>query len=61
MRIDQSVNLDLLSKLGDATGDVQQQVSIGILKETMDSAEANTMQLLQSLQPHLGQNIDVRL
>ena len=61
MRIDQNMNLDALSKLGEATGDVQQQVAIGVMKESMDSTEAATLQLLQSLQPHLGQNVDVRL
>jgi len=61
MRIDQSMNLDLLSKLGDATGDLQQQVAVGVLKESMDNAETSTLQLLQSLQPHLGKNVDIQI
>jgi hypothetical protein len=61
MRIDAGSSSDLASRIGDDTGDVQSQVNISVLKETMDNAETNTMELLQSLQPHLGQNVDVRL
>jgi hypothetical protein len=61
MRIDQTANIDAFSKLADKSGEVQGQLAIGVLKQTMDAAEAQTMQLLQSLQPHLGQNVDVQL
>jgi hypothetical protein len=61
MRIDQNANIEAFSKLADRTGEVQGQLAVGILKETMENAEAATLQLLQGLQPHLGQNIDVRL
>ena len=61
MRIDQGSNIDAFSKLADKSGEVQGQVGVSVLKQTMDTAEAMTMQLLQSMQPHLGQNIDVRL
>jgi hypothetical protein len=61
MRIDQNANIEAFTKLADKTGEVQSQLGIGILKETMQNAEAATMQLLQSMQPHLGQNVDVRL
>jgi hypothetical protein len=61
MRIDQTANIDAFSKLADKSGEVQGQIAIGVLKQTMDNAEANMMQLLQSMQPHLGQNVDVQL
>jgi hypothetical protein len=61
MRIDQGSNIDAFSKLADKSGEVQGQVGVSVLKQTMDTAEAMTMQLLQSMQPHLGQNVDVRL
>lgn len=61
MRIDSSANIEAFSKLADKTGEVQGQLAVDILKETMESAETATLQLLQSLQPHLGQNVDVRI
>ena len=61
MRIDQSANVDAFSKLADKSGEVQGQVAVSVLKQTMDNAEAMTMQLLQSLQPHLGKNVDLQL
>jgi hypothetical protein len=61
MQIDPNANIDAFSKLADRSGEVQGQVTIGILKQTMDNAEANMAQLLQSMQPHLGQNVDVQL
>ncbi len=61
MRIDQNANIEAFSRLGDTSGEVQTQVAIGVMKETMEGAEAATLQLLQSLQPHLGQHVDVRL
>jgi hypothetical protein len=61
MRIDSNANIEAFSKLADKTGEVQGQLAIGVLKEAMEGAEAATLQLLQSLQPHLGKNVDVRL
>jgi hypothetical protein len=61
MRIDSNANIEAFTKLADKTGEVQSQLGISILKETMQNAEAATMELLQSMQPHLGQNVDVRL
>jgi len=61
MRIDQSSNIDAFAKLADKSGEVQGQVGVSILKDVMETAEAMTAQLLQSLQPHLGKNVDVRL
>jgi hypothetical protein len=37
------------------------QVDIGVMKQAMETAESATLQLLQSMQPHLGKNVDVRL
>ena len=61
MQIDPNANIAAFAKLADKTGEVQSQVGVSVLKDVMESAEAMTMQLLQSMQPHLGKNIDVRL
>jgi hypothetical protein len=61
MQIDPNANIAALTRLADASGEVQAQVSVGVLKESLDNAESNTLELLQSMQPHLGQNVDVRL
>ena len=61
MQIDPNANIAAFSKLADKTGEVQSQVGVNVLKDVMESAEAMTMQLLQSMQPHLGKNVDVRL
>ena len=61
MRVDPNANIDAFSKLTDKTGEVKSQVAVGILKQSMESAEAMTMQLLQSMSPHLGKNVDVKL
>lgn len=61
MQIDPNVNIAALTKLADKTGEVQSQVGVSVLKEVMQSAEAQTMQMLQAMQPHLGQNVDVRV
>ena len=61
MQIDPNANVAAFSKLADKTGEVQSQVGISVLKDVMESAEAMTMQLLQSMQPHLGKNVDVKL
>ena len=61
MQIDPSANVDAFSRLADKTGEVQSQIATGMLKKTMDVAEESMAQLLQSMQPHLGQNVDIRL
>ena len=61
MQIDPNANIAAFAKLADKTGEVQQQVGVSVLKDVMETAEAMTMQLLQSMQPHLGKNVDVRL
>ena len=61
MRIDPGSNVEAFTKLADKTGEVQQAVGIDVMKQAMDSAESATLQLLQSMQPHLGKNVDVRL
>ena len=60
MQIDPNANIAAFAKLADKTGEVQNQVGVSVLKDVMESAEAMTMQLLQSMQPHLGKNVDVR-
>jgi len=61
MRIDPGANIEAFTKLADKSGEVQMQVGIGVMKQAMESAESATLQLLQSMQPHLGKNVDVRL
>jgi hypothetical protein len=61
MRVDSNANIEALTKLADTGGEVQGQVAIGVLKQSMENAETATLQLLQSLEPHLGQRVDIRL
>jgi hypothetical protein len=46
-------------------GQLMQQVGIAVMKKAMTSAETNVEALLkvlqQSVQPNLGQNVDIRL
>jgi hypothetical protein len=61
MRVDPNANIEAFTKLTDRTGEVQAQVGISVMKEALESAETATLQLLESMQPHLGRNVDVRL
>ena len=61
MRIDPNANVEAFTKLADKSGEVQMQVGIGVMKQALASAESATLLLLQSMQPHLGKNVDVRL
>jgi hypothetical protein len=61
MRIDPSANVEAFTKLADKTGQVQTQVGISVMKQALETAESATLQLLQSMQPNLGKNVDVRL
>jgi hypothetical protein len=61
MRVDPGANVDAFTRLTDKTGEVQAQVGISVMKEALESAETATLQLLESMQPHLGRNVDVRL
>ncbi len=61
MHIDPNANIAAFTKLADKTGEVQGQIGVSVLKDVMETAEAMTMQLLQSMQPHLGKNVDVKL
>lgn len=61
MQIDPNMNIAALTKLADKTGEVQSKIGVSVLKDVMNIAESNTMQLLNSMTPHLGQNLDVRL
>lgn len=61
MQIDPNANIAAFEKLADKTGEAHSQVGVSVLKDVMETAEAMTMQLLQSMQPHLGKNVDVKL
>lgn len=61
MRIDPSANIEAFRKLADKTGEVPTQMGISVMKQALETAESATLQLLQSMQPHLGKHVDVRL
>ena len=61
MNIDPNANIAAFTRLADKTGEVKMQVGVSVMKQAMESAESATLQLLQSMQPHLGKNVDVRL
>ena len=61
MRIDPNADVEAFTRLADKSGEVQLQVGIGVMKQALQSAESATLHLLQSMQPHLGKNVDVRL
>lgn len=61
MRVDPNLNIEAFTKLADKTGEVQTQVGVSVMKQALETTEAATLQLLQSMQPHLGKNVDVRL
>jgi hypothetical protein len=62
MQID-APNLTIMTDLytGSSAAAAQGEVGVAVLRKVMDAAEDKTLSLLQSLQPHLGQNLDVRL
>ncbi|MCC6174814.1 MAG: YjfB family protein [Chloroflexi bacterium] len=60
MTIDPSSTVDAFSRLRDTSGEVALKVAVSVTKQVMDSAEQMTLDLLESLEPHLGQNLDVR-
>jgi hypothetical protein len=61
MQIDPNANIAAFGKLADKTGETHMQLAVGVMKQTLDTTEAATMQLLESMTPHLGQNVDVQL
>lgn len=61
MQISPSANIDAMTKLADKSGEVQMQVGVSVIKDTLDATAANVMTLLESMQPHLGKHVDIRL
>lgn len=61
MRVDPNANVEAFTKLADKSGQVQGEIAVGVLKQAMEAAESATLQLLQSMQPHLGKHVDVRV
>ena len=61
MQIDPSSNVDAFSKLTDKSDQVAMQVGVSLAKQVMDSTKDVVTELLGSLQPHLGQNVDLQL
>jgi|RhiMethySRZTD1v2_1073278.scaffolds.fasta_scaffold3354568_2 hypothetical protein len=61
MRIDSGSNVDAFTKLADTSGKVSTEVAVSLTKQVMDSAKDQMAQLLSSMQPHLGQQVDMRL
>ena len=61
MRVDgSSSNVDAFTKLTDTTGQVAAEIQVSVTKQVMEAAEQSTLQLLNSMQPNLGQHVDVR-
>jgi hypothetical protein len=61
VQIDSSSNVDAFTKLTDKTDQVAMQVGVSVTKTVMDGAKDMMMELMNSLQPHLGQNVDRQL
>ena len=61
MQIDPSANVDAFSKFTDKTDQAAMQVGVSLAKSVMDSTKDMVTELLGSLQPHLGQNVDLHL
>ena len=61
MQIDPSANVDAFTRLSDKTDQVAAQVGISLTKEVMDGTKDAVMELLGSMTPHLGQNVDLHL
>ena len=61
MQIDPSANVDAFSKLTDKTDQVSAQVGVSLTKQVMDNTKDAVMELLGSMTPHLGQNVDLHL
>jgi hypothetical protein len=61
MRVDPSANVKAFTRLADTSGTVATEVGVSVMKQAMDAAESQMAQLLQSMQPHLGKNVDLSL
>lgn len=61
MRIDPSSNVDAFTKMSPKTDQVAAEVQVAVTKQAMQVAESSTLQLIDSMQPNLGQNVDVRV
>jgi hypothetical protein len=61
LQIDPSANVDAFSKLTDRTDQVAAQVGVSLTKQVMDSTKDAVMELLSSMTPHLGRNVDLQL
>jgi hypothetical protein len=61
VQIDSSSNVDAFTKLSNKTDQVAVQVGVSVTKTVMDGAKDMMMELMNSLQPHLGQNVDRQL
>ena len=61
MRIDSSSNVDAFTKLTDSTDSVAAEVGASLAKQVMEGTADAVNELLGSLEPHLGQNVDIRL
>ena len=61
LQIDPSANVDAFTRLADKTDQVASQVGVSITKEVLDNAKDMVAELLGSMTPHLGQNVDLHL
>lgn len=61
MQIDPNAIVDALTKLRDQRPEVALATDVALTRKTLDLAEATTLTLLSSLQPHLGARVDVHV
>lgn len=61
MRVDPSANVDAFTRLADTSGTVATEVGVSVMKQEMKATADQMMQLLESMQPHLGKNVDLSL
>ncbi|MFN8524405.1 MAG: putative motility protein [Chloroflexota bacterium] len=61
MQIEPSAAVDAFSRLADPRPAVMDALAISVMRETLDTQASAVQELLSTLQPHLGQRVDVRV
>lgn len=60
MTTDPLGNVQAIEKLIPKNAQVMQQVQIHALKQSIEAGEAALLQLLQSVRPSIGQNVNIK-
>jgi hypothetical protein len=60
MTTDPLANVQAIEKLIPKNAQVMQQVQIHAFKQAMEVSEAALLQLLQSVNPNIGQNVNIK-